>query len=193
MIRNLYNRTLLLAEHPRALWALALVAFVESSFFPIPPDILLVPMALSAPTKAFRYAFVCTVASVLGGIFGYAIGFFFFDVIGNPLLDFYGYGEKFTEFSAMYNDWGAWIVFTAGLTPFPYKVITIASGVTALDPGIFTISSIASRGLRFFVVAALLWKFGEPIRLFIEKYLGLLTVIFVILLFGGFVILKYLN
>lgn len=181
-----------LATRPYAMAALAVVAFVESSIFPIPPDVMLIPMILAAPTRAFRIALVCTIASVLGGMFGYGIGYFLFDAVGQPILDFYGYGDKFETFSGQYNEWGPWIVFTAGLTPFPYKVITITSGVTALDPVVFMTASIAARALRFYIVAALLWKFGAPIKEFIDKRLGILTVVFVILLVGGFVLVKYI-
>ena len=191
MLRRLYDWTLDLAGHRHALLALALVSFVESSVFPIPPDVLIIPMVLAARERAWKIAFVCTVASVLGGIFGYAIGALLFDQVGSPVLKFYGYAERFDEFRAYYNDWGAWAVFIAGLTPFPYKVITILSGVTGLDLLVFTIASILARGLRFFVVAGLLWYFGEPIRAFIEKRLGFLFVIFVILLVSGFVLVKF--
>tara|TARA_B100000315_G_scaffold240854_1_gene261075 strand:- start:275 stop:856 length:582 start_codon:yes stop_codon:yes gene_type:complete len=191
MLRRLYNWTMELAGHRRATSALAAVSFIESSVFPIPPDVLLIPMVLADRAKAFRIAFICTAASVLGGMLGYGIGVFLFEEIGRPLLEFYGYGPKFTEFQAKYNDWGAWAVFIAGVTPFPYKVITILSGVTALDLFIFTAASVAARGLRFYIVAGLLWKFGEPIRGFIEKYLGPLFVLFCVLLVGGFVAIKF--
>lgn len=192
MLRRLYDWTMNLAAHRHATPALAAVSFIESSVFPIPPDVVLIPMVLADRTRAFRIAFVCTIASVLGGLLGYAIGVFLFEEIGKPLLEFYGYGPKFAEFQGTYNDWGAWAVFIAGVTPFPYKVITILSGVTALDLLVFTIASVAARGLRFFLVAALLWKFGEPIRDFIEKYLGLLFVAFCALLIGGFAVIKFL-
>ena len=192
MLRGLYNWTMRQASGPRALWSLAVISFVESSFFPIPPDILLIPMILANRDRAWLIAGVCTVASVLGGILGYLIGALLFEAIGAPLLEFYGYLEKFTDFQAMYNEYGAWIVFGAGITPFPYKVITIASGVTGLDIVTFMIASVLARGLRFFIIAALLWKWGQPIRAFIERYLGLLTVIFFVLLVGGFALLKLL-
>jgi len=192
VLRPLYDWTLNLAGHRHALWALAAISFVESSFFPIPPDILLIPMVLAAPTRAWKIALVCTVASVLGGMAGYGIGMFLFEEVGRPMLEFYGYGPKFAEFKATYNEWGAWAVFIAGVTPFPYKVITILSGVTALDPTVFSIASVLARGLRFFLVAALLWKFGPPIRDFIEARLGLVFTIFCIGLVGGFVAIKYL-
>ncbi|MCB1835474.1 MAG: DedA family protein [Geminicoccaceae bacterium] len=192
MLRGLYDWTMRQASGPRALWSLAVISFVESSFFPIPPDILLIPMILANRDRAWLIAGVCTVASVLGGILGYLIGALLFEAIGAPLLEFYGYLEKFTDFQAMYNEYGAWIVFGAGITPFPYKVITIASGVTGLDIVTFMIASVLARGLRFFIIAALLWKWGQPIRAFIERYLGLLTVIFFVLLVGGFALLKLL-
>jgi len=192
LLRRLYDWTMGLAGHRHATPALAAVSFVESSVFPIPPDIVLIPMVLADRAKAFRIALICTIASVLGGMLGYAIGVFLFEEIGRPMLEFYGYGPKFAEFQGKYNDWGAWAVFIAGVTPFPYKVITILSGVTSLDLLVFVVASVAARGLRFFIVAALLWKFGEPIRDFIEKYLGLLFVAFCVLLIGGFVLVKFL-
>ena len=191
-VHGLYEWTMSQATRPYALWTLALVSFIESSVFPIPPDVLLIPMVLAAPSRAWWIATVCTAASVLGGLLGYAIGALLFESLGQPILAFYGYLEKFAEFQARYNEWGAWIVFGAGLTPFPYKVITIASGVTLLDPVTFGIASTLARGLRFFAVAALLWWFGEPIRLFIERNLGWLTVLFFVLLFGGFLVLRLL-
>lgn len=192
MLRRLYDWTLSLAQSPHALWALAIVAFIESSFFPIPPDVLMIPMIIARPSKAFLIAGVATVASVLGGIFGYYIGYGLFEAVGQPILDFYGKAEYFEEFAQKYNDMGAWAVLVAGVTPFPFKVITIASGVTQLSFPVFVISAIAARALRFFIVATLLWKFGEPIRDFIEKRLGLMFIIFCVLLIGGFAVLGVL-
>ncbi|MEM7026460.1 MAG: YqaA family protein [Pseudomonadota bacterium] len=180
------------ATRPYALWMLALVSFVESSVFPIPPDVLLIPMVLAAPRRAWLIAGVCTVSSVAGGLAGYGIGALLFEAIGRPTLEFYGYLDKFAEFSARYNEWGAWIVFGAGLTPFPYKVITIASGATGLSITTFVIASVLARGIRFFLVAALLWYFGAPIKRFIEHNLGWLTVLFFVLLLGGFLVLRVL-
>jgi membrane protein YqaA with SNARE-associated domain len=179
-----------LAGHRRANWALAAVSFIESSVFPIPPDVMLIPMVLAQRHKAMLIAGICTVASVLGGLLGYAIGLYLFDTIGQPILDFYGYGEKFGSFQERYIEWGVWIVLIAGLTPFPYKVITIASGVAGLSLPVFLVASIVARGLRFSIVAALLWRFGEPIRDFIERYLGLLFILFMVLLIGGFALIK---
>ena len=193
MLRRLYDWTLDLAAHRHALWALAFVSFVESSVFPIPPDVILIPMVLAARDRAWLIAGVCTIASVAGGMAGYSIGALLFEQIGKPVMDFYQYTSKFSQFQETYNDWGAWAVFIAGVTPFPYKVITILSGVTNLDITIFTISSVLARGLRFFLVSWLLWHFGAPIRAFIEERLGLLFALFVMLLLGGFVIMKYIS
>ena len=192
MLRGLYDWTLSLAGHRHAIWAMAGVAFVESSVFPIPPDVLIIPMVLAAPTKAWRIALAATIGSVLGGLFGYAIGAFLFEAIGQPILGFYGYEARFAEFQERYNEWGAWIVAGAGFTPFPYKVITIASGATSLDIWVFILASTISRGARFFIVAALLWRYGAPIREFIERYLPQLTFLFFALLLGGFLAVKYL-
>lgn len=191
MLRRLYDWTLALAAHRRASWALAGVAFAESSFFPIPPDVLLIPMVLAERARAWIYAAVATAASVLGGAAGYAIGYFLFEAAGRPILALYGYGDEFASFAERYNAWGAWIVLFAGLTPFPYKVITIASGVTGLNFPVFMVASAAARGLRFVLVAALLYWFGPPVRGFIERRLGLLTILFVVLLFGGFIAARY--
>jgi membrane protein YqaA with SNARE-associated domain len=193
MLRRLYDWTFAIAAHRRAPWALAGVAFIESSVFPIPPDVLLIPMVLAERAKAWFFAALATLSSVIGGVAGYAIGFFLFEAVGKPLLDLYGYSGQFQSFADRYNDFGAWIVFFAGVTPFPYKVITIASGVTQLNFIIFCIASVAARGLRFFLVSGLLYWFGPPIKEFIERRLGLVFTIAVILLFGGFTLVKYLN
>ena len=180
-----------LGERPGAMWALAAVAFVESSVFPIPPDVLLIPMVLAARAKWWRMAALCTASSVLGGLAGYAIGAFLFDAVGRPVLEFYSQTGSFEAFRESYNQWGAWIVGGAGLTPFPYKVITIASGATGLDLGIFMAASVASRGLRFFLEAWLLWYIGPPVRHFVEKNLGLAFTAFLAALLGGFVVVRY--
>jgi membrane protein YqaA with SNARE-associated domain len=191
-LHDLYDWTMAQATRPYALWTLALIAFVESSIFPIPPDVLLIPMVLAAPSRAWWIATVCTAASALGGLLGYAIGALLFEALGRPILEIYGSLEQFADFQRRYNEWGAWIVFGAGLTPFPYKVITIASGVTGLDLWTFMIASIVGRGMRFFMVAALLWYVGPPMKRFIEANLGWLTIAFFILLFGGFLAVKLL-
>ncbi len=189
MLRSLYDWTLDLSAKPWALWALAAVAFVESSVFPIPPDIMLIPMVLAARQRAWLLAGVCTVASVAGGFAGYAIGFALFETVGQQIVAFYHATEQFERFQAGYNEWGAWIVAFFGVTPFPYKVITIASGVTELNLFAFGIASLLSRGARFFIVAGLLWYFGEPIRRFIDRNFGLLSILFFVLLFAGFLLI----
>ena len=192
MLSRLYFWTMRLADHPRALWALAVVAFVESSFFPIPPDVLMIPMILARPNRAWLIATVALVASVLGGLLGYAIGAFAYETIGAPILQSLGKADAMAEFNTRFNDLGFWAVLTAGVTPFPYKVITIMSGWTAMPLPTFIMTSILARALRFFVVAALLRTFGAPIRDFIERRLGLVFIAFVICLLGGFYLVKYL-
>lgn len=192
MLRSLYDWTIRLAEHPHALWALAFVAFIESSVFPIPPDVLMIPMILARPSRAWLIASVALVFSVLGGLLGYAIGAFFYESLGQPILESMGKAHAMEEFNTRFNDFGFWAVLAAGVTPFPYKVITIMSGWTGMPLGTFIATSILARALRFFMVAGLLWGFGESIRAFIEKRLGLMFTLFVILLFGGFFVVKYL-
>ena len=192
MIRRLYDWVMDLAAHRQSPWWLFIISFIESSFFPIPPHIMLIPMVLADRARAWWFAAIATVGSVLGGIAGYLIGYLLFDQIGKPVLDFYGHGDKFAEFASGYNEYGAWIVLFAGATPFPYKVITIASGVTGLNLAVFMLASLISRGARFFLLAALLWYFGPPVRRFIEANLPLLATLFFVLLFGGFLAARYL-
>ncbi|MBQ7412936.1 MAG: DedA family protein [Alphaproteobacteria bacterium] len=187
-MRSLYDWTMGLASGERAVWALCVVAFVESSFFPIPPDLLLIPLILSDRTKAFRIAAYATLASVLGGYLGYGIGYFAYAAI-EPYLSA-GFIDKVDWFRGQYNTYGAWVVFMAGITPFPYKIITIASGVTHLDLAVFTVASVLARGARFFLIAGLLWKWGAPMKVWIEKNLGWLSVVFFLLLIGGFLLVK---
>ena len=191
MLRAIYDWTMDLAASRHAVGALAAVSFVESSVFPVPPDTLLIPMVLANRAKAWWYAFLCTLTSVIGGLAGYAIGFFLYVAVAEPLLDFYGYGDRFSQFAETYNDWGAWAVLIAGVTPFPFKVITIASGATKLSLPIFIIASIIARSIRFFAVAGLLYVFGPPIRAFIEKRLGLVFAVSLGLLIGGFIVARY--
>ncbi|SMY07463.1 YqaA family protein [Flavimaricola marinus] len=192
MLRRFYDWTIGLASTSYALWALAVVAFVESSFFPIPPDLLMIPMILARPNRAFLIAGIALVASVLGGLLGYAIGAFAFDSIGEPILTSLGKADSMAEFNTRFNDLGFWPVLIAGVTPLPYKVITIMSGWTGLPIMTFLVTSIIARGLRFYVVAGLLWYFGAPVRAFIERRLGLVFVVFILLLLGGFYILRFL-
>lgn len=192
MLRRLYDWTLSLAGKRHALSALAAVSFIESSVFPIPPDVLLLPMVLARPERAWLIATVCSAASVAGGLLGYAIGALLFDSVGRFLVDLYGYTDQFETFRQAYEEWGFWIVAGAGFTPFPYKVITIASGVATLNLPVFLLASTVSRSARFFLEAALLWRFGAPIRDFIERHLPVLTWLFFALLLGGFLSVRYL-
>lgn len=192
-LRKIYDLVLKWSASKNAVYYLFAVAFIESSFFPIPPDIMLIPMILAAKNKAWRYAGIATIASVLGGYFGYAIGMFFFEVIAKPLIEFYHLMPQFEEFKSYYAQYGSWIVFGAGITPFPYKIITIASGAVSLNLTVFTIASVLARGLRFYIIAALLYKFGTPMKSFIEKNLGLLSILFFIALITGFYAVKFLH
>jgi membrane protein YqaA with SNARE-associated domain len=191
MLRRLYDWTIRLSASRRAPWALAGVSFLESSIFPIPPDALLIPMCLAQRQRCWTYALSCTIASVIGGLLGYAIGFFLMDTLGAWIVKVYGYGEQIQTFQDTYQHWGLWIILIKGLTPIPYKLVTIASGAAGFDVLVFVLASIATRGLRFFLIAGLLWKFGAPIREFIEKRLVLLTWLFLIAIIGGFIVAKY--
>ena len=190
MIRALYDWMFRLAAHRGAPKTLAFFSFVESSFFPIPPDVLLIPMVLADRTKWWRLALICTIASVLGALLGYAIGALAFEFIGKPILEFYGALEKFDQIANWYNTYGGWGVLFAAVTPFPYKVLTIFSGATGLSLLTFVVVSVIGRSLRFFLVAFLLYKFGDPIRQFIEKRLNLMFTLGVILMVGGFASIK---
>jgi membrane protein YqaA with SNARE-associated domain len=192
LIRKVYDLTLRISAHKHATWGLAAVSFIESSVFPIPPDVILIPMCIANRRKAFYYAAVCTVASVLGGLLGYAIGYALYESVGQKILEIYGMSDKFGDLKARYDEYGGWIIFAKGLTPFPYKILTILSGVMQMNLGVFIVSSIACRSLRFFLVAGLLWKFGEPVKVFIEKYLNWLALAFLVVLIGGFALLKYI-
>ncbi|EPX78501.1 YqaA family protein [Salipiger mucosus] len=192
MLRRLYDWTMSLADHPRALWALAAVAFIEASVFPIPPDVLMIPMILAAPRRAWLIALVATAASVAGGLLGYAIGAFFFEEVGRPILESLGKTEAIEAFNARFNGVGFWAVLVAGITPFPFKVITIMSGWTSMPLATFVTTAVIARAARFFIVAGLLRTFGAPIRDFIEKRLGLVFTLFVVLLIGGFYLVRYM-
>jgi membrane protein YqaA with SNARE-associated domain len=181
-----------LAAGRYAVPSLAAIAFIESSIFPIPPDILLIPMVLARPRDAWRLALIATIASVAGGYLGYAIGYFAFDTIGRAVLEFYHAMPAYERFKAAAAEWGAWVIILKGMTPIPYKLLTIASGAFKFDLVTFTIASLISRSVRFFLVAALLYWFGAPIRLFIERRLMLVSSVFVVSLVGGFLVLHYL-
>ena len=192
MLRKLYDWVLHWAQTPYGTPALFLIAFAESSFFPIPPDVLLIALAISIPTKAFRYALVCSIGSLLGGMFGYLIGYGLWEVVGLPILNFYGYMDKYEKISALYNQYNAWAVGVAGFTPLPYKVFTIAAGACRINFFVFVLASAVSRTARFFLVATLIKIYGERIKSFLEKYLNLVTIVFMIFLIGGFLLVKWL-
>ncbi len=191
MLRQLYNWTMSFAAQRNARWALAGVSFAESSFFPVPPDVLLIPMGLANRSKVWEFALICTAASVAGGVLGYAIGAFLYDTVGVWLINLYSLQDKIATFRHYYSEWGIWIILLAGFTPIPYKVFTIASGLAAYDFGLFILLSAISRGGRFFILAGLLYYFGEPIRGFIEKRLEAITIGVALAAIGGFIVLRY--
>jgi len=192
MMRRLYDWMMRMAADKRAPWALALVSFIESSFFPIPPDVMLIPMVLSRRENAWWYATVATVASVVGGLLGYAIGYYFYAAVGLPILKFYGREHALDTFIDFVHTYGVPAVIIKGMTPIPFKVVTIAAGVAQMDLVAFIGASIIARSMRFYLVAALLYFFGDPIRAFIERRLTLVTTVFVVVLVGGFVAIRYL-
>jgi membrane protein YqaA with SNARE-associated domain len=188
--RRLYWWVLSWAEHPQATWALFALAFAESSFFPIPPDVLLIALCLGRPRRALFYAGVCTVGSVLGGLAGYAIGYGVYDAVGKPILEFYGLTERYAEVQALYQRYDVWAVGIAGFTPIPYKVFTVTAGAFHISLPGFIAASVISRGLRFTLVAAVLRLWGEPARAFLDRHLGILTILFVVFLIGGFLLVR---
>ena len=190
LLRSLYNWTLKKAEHKYSPWILSIISFTESSFFPIPPDVLLIPMIIAKRAKAWTYALICTLSSVLGGIAGYAIGFFLFNSIGILIIEFYHLANSFNSFENYYKEYGILIVLGAGFTPFPFKFITIASGVFSLNIFLFILTAFVARGLRFYLLACLLFIFGEKIKILIDKYFNILAVLFFILLLGSFMLIK---
>ena len=190
MLRRLYDRILALAASPRAAWWLAALAFAEASVFPVPPDAVLVPMAIARPDRAWRLAAVCTAASVAGGALGYLIGYALFEQLARPLLHAYGYQAGFDRFRELYGRYGLWVILIKGLTPIPYKIVTIASGAAAFSFPVFMAASLVTRGARFFLLAALLRRFGLPVRDFVERRLTLVTTLAAAGLVGGFLALK---
>lgn len=192
MLRSVYDWMMRISASRNAPTALGVVSFAESSFFPIPPDVMLVPMVLAERRKAWWFATIATVTSVLGGVAGYAIGYFLLEAIGKPLMAFYGKSDGLAEFSKAFRDYGFWILITKGMTPIPYKLLTISAGVAHMNLAAFVGASIVARAMRFFLVAGLLYAFGEPIRDFIERRLVLVTTATVVIIVAGFVIIKYL-
>jgi membrane protein YqaA with SNARE-associated domain len=191
-VRRLYDRCIAAAGKPHAIWMMGAVSFAESSFFPVPPDVMLIPMALARPDHAFRLAAWCTATSVAGGMLGYAIGALLYDSIGLWLINLYGYGGKVDAFRAAYAQWGAWIILLKGLTPIPYKIVTITSGFAGYNFGLFVLFSAITRAGRFFVLAFLLHRYGAQAREIIEKRLGLWVTMFALVVVGGFVIAVYI-
>lgn len=190
-VRRLYDWVLHWAATPHGLWALAVLAFAESSFFPVPPDVLLMALCLGAPKRSLTFAAVCAVTSVLGGAFGYLIGAFMWDQVSGFFLGYVFRQELFDRVATMYQENAFWAVFTAGLTPIPYKVFTIAAGVFRIDFLQFVLASVIARSMRFFAIAALIYYFGPPVRVFIDKYFNLLSIAFVVLLIGGFAFVRW--
>jgi len=190
-IRKLYDWVLHWAETPYGSLALIILAFAESSFFPVPPDVLLIALAISIPKKSFFYALETTVSSVVGGILGYYIGIALMDIIGWKIIDFYNARELFTQLFQTFNEYNFWAVLIAAITPIPYKVFTISAGAANANFGVFMLASIMGRSFRFFAVGTLIYIFGERIKNFIDKYFNWLSILFVVLLVGGFIIIKY--
>jgi membrane protein YqaA with SNARE-associated domain len=190
-LRKLYDWVLTWAESPYAVPALFVLAFTESSFFPVPPDVLLIALAISIPSRAFYYALICAIGSLLGGMLGYLIGYQFMEVVGNKIIQLYGFDSQWAYVGSLYNKHAAWAVGIAGFTPIPYKVFTIAGGAFKIDFPVFVLASVLSRTARFFLVGGLIYFFGPPIKSFIDKYFNILAVVFVILLIGGFILIKY--
>ncbi|MEJ2038990.1 MAG: DedA family protein [Desulfosarcinaceae bacterium] len=190
-MRRLYNWVLHWAETHYSMWALFALAFAESSFFPIPPDVLLIALAVAKPSKSFRYALVCSAGSVLGGCLGYFIGHEFMAAIGEKIVVFYGFQAKMDYIRQLFQQYDAWAVAVAGFTPIPYKVFTLSAGMFKIDFGVFVLASLVSRSARFFLVGGLIYKFGPGIQSFIDRYFDTLAVSFVVLLVLGFVVVKY--
>ncbi len=191
-LRRLYDQCLVWIQTPYGVWALFLIALAESSFFPIPPDVFLIALAIATPKKSFRYATICAVGSVIGGGLGYGLGLGFMDTIGVRILDWYGLHEKYEVVRELYQQYDALAVGAAGFTPLPYKLFTITAGAFRIDFTTFMLVSLLSRSARFFLVAAFIYRFGAPVRTFIERYFNLLSILFFILLIGGFLAIKWL-
>lgn len=192
MVKKLYDWVLAWADKPQGAWALFVLAFCESSFFPIPPDILLIALAVGAPQKAFRFVFVCSLGSLLGGIAGYFIGWQFMGVIGERIIDFYGLASKVDYIASLYKTYDAWAVSIAGFTPLPYKLFTISAGAFGVSFPVFVMASAVSRTLRFAIIGGLIYWFGPGIQRFIDRYFNLLATAFTLLIVAGFVVIKYL-
>jgi membrane protein YqaA with SNARE-associated domain len=191
VVHNLYDQCMEWISGPHGGWVLFCIAFVESSFFPIPPDVFLIAMCVAVPLRAFRYAAICSLGSVLGGGFGYGLGYWFMDSVGLPIVEWYGFNEKYELVQHYFKEYDVWIVGTAGFTPIPYKLFTITAGFVQSNFLTFMLVSLLARSARFFLVAALIWKFGPWIQQFIDRYFNILSIAFVVLLAGGFFLVKY--
>lgn len=192
IVRKTYDWVLHWASTPWGGIALFILAFAESSFFPIPPDVLLIALCLGVPTKSFKYALICTIGSVLGAALGYSIGHFAWEAVDSWFIPSIFSVDAFNRAKALYEQYNFWVVFTAGFTPIPFKLITITAGVCDINFIIFIIASVVSRAARFFLISLLIWKFGPPIKIFIDKYFNLLAIAFTILLIGSFAVIKLL-
>jgi membrane protein YqaA with SNARE-associated domain len=191
-LRKLYNWVLSWSDSKWGTYALFILSFAESSFFPIPPDVLLIALCAGKPLKSFFYSFVCSLGSVLGGVFGYFIGLKFMGTVGAKIVAMYGFQEKMDQIGALYNNYDAWAVAIAGFSPIPYKVFTIAAGIFEISLPVFIAASFFSRSLRFFIQGALLYFYGAKIKFFVDRYFNTLAVIFTVLLVGGFILIKYI-
>jgi membrane protein YqaA with SNARE-associated domain len=189
---GLYQRCMDWIAGPYGVWVLFFIALVESSFFPIPPDVFLIAMCLAAPRQAFKYAAICSVGSVLGGVLGYGFGLWFMDSIGQQIIGWYGLEHKYEVVQNYYRTYDFWAIIIAGFTPLPYKLFTITAGAFKINFAAFVVASVVSRSARFFLIALLIHKFGAPVKLFIERYFNILTIVFMVLLIGGFVLIKWL-
>ncbi len=192
VLRRLYDVCMEWIESPYGIWVLFFIAFVESSFFPIPPDVFLIALCIAIPKRSFVFAGVCAVGSVLGGILGYGLGLWAMDSVGQQIMNWYGLAEKYETVQHLYQKYDAWAVGAAGFTPLPYKLFTITAGAFKINFPTFLLASALSRSARFFLVAAFIWKFGEPVKVYIEKYFNILSIIFMVLLIGGFLLIKFL-
>jgi len=190
-LRRLYDWVVSLSERPKAALSLFVLAFAEASFFPIPPDILLIALAIGAPRRALWFATICTLGSALGALLGYLLGLQFYELIGQQLVEFYAAGEQYQRVQALYQEWDVLAIAVAGFTPIPFKVFTISAGVFELNLLTFGVAVVLSRGARFFLLGVLIWRFGSGIREFVDRYFNLLTILFIILLVGGLLIVEY--
>ncbi|MFQ5585398.1 MAG: YqaA family protein [Thermodesulfobacteriota bacterium] len=191
-MKRLYDWVLSWAHTPYGSFALFFLAFAESSFFPIPPDVLLIALAISIPLRSFRYALICSVGSLFGGIFGYLIGYMFMEGVGNRIIEIYHFRENYEYIQKLYREYDAWAVGIAGFTPIPYKVFTITAGAFKIDFWVFAIASAVSRGARFFIVGGIIYYYGEGIKRFIDRYFNILSIAFVVILIAGFIAVKFL-